>query len=543
MVPRENEDINEVWLSDRDRFSYEGLYSEDRLEAPMVKADGEWQVVDWETGLQAAVDAIRAVIDAHGADQVGVLASPSATLEEMSLLQALARGIGVNNIDHRLRQVDFTDQDNAPLCPTLGQPVAALEAVNAALVIGGNPRKDQPIIGHRLRKAATAGAQVMFINPIDYEFLFDVHASSIVPPSQMVSALAGVAACFPDAGKAATGAVKTMIGNATADETQRRMAEALKDADAATVLLGNAAMAHPQYSMLKALAGVIADASGATLGVLTDGGNSAGGWLAGVLPHRGPAGSAVSTAGLDANAMLDSPRKAYLLFGVEPEHDCADAAVARSAMQDAEVVIAITPYASETMKAYADVLLPMGPFTETSGTYVNTEGRWQSFAGVASPLGDSRPGWKVLRVLGNQLGLDGFEQHSSEAIRDALREQTGTIKLDNSQVAGPVAAAVAVSGLQRIGDVALLAVDSLVRRADSLQATPDAEAAARLRINAAQAGQSGVQDGSTVTVKQGDASTTMTVEISERVPDGCVWLQAGTDASAALGASFGEVSL
>ena len=189
------------------------------------------------------------------------------------------------------------------------------------------------------------------------------------------------------------------------------------------------------------------------------------------------------------------------------------------------------------------LLLPMGPFTETSGTYVNTEGRWQSFAGVASPLGDSRPGWKVLRVLGNQLGLDGFEQHSSEAIRDALREQTGTIKLDNSQAAGPVAAAVAVSGLQRIGDVALLAVDSLVRRADSLQATPDAEAAARLRINAAQAGQSGVQDGSTVTVKQGDASTTMTVEISEQVPDGCVWLQAGTDASAALGASFGEVSL
>ena len=543
MVPRENEDINEVWLSDRDRFSYEGLYSEDRLEAPMVKADGEWQVVDWETGLQAAVDAIRAVIDAHGADQMGVLASPSATLEEMLLLQALARGIGVNNIDHRLRQLDFTDQDNAPLCPTLGQPVAALEAVNAALVIGGNPRKDQPIIGHRLRKAATAGAQVMFVNPIDYEFLFDVHASSIVPPSQMVSALAGVAACFPDAGKAAADDVKAAIGNAKPDEAQRRMAEALKDADAATVLLGNAAMAHPQYSVLKALAGVIADASGATLGVLTDGGNSAGGWLAGVLPHRGPAGSAVSTVGLDANAMLNSPRKAYLLFGIEPEHDCADVAVARSAMQDAEVVIAITPYASETMKAYADVLLPMGPFTETSGTYVNTEGRWQSFAGVASPLGDSRPGWKVLRVLGNQLGLDGFEQHSSEAIRDALREQTGTIKLDNSQAAGPVAAAVAVSGLQRIGDVALLAVDSLVRRAESLQATPDAEAAARLRINAAQAGQSGVQDGSTVSVKQGDASTTMTVEISERVPDGCVWLQAGTDASAALGASFGEVSL
>jgi len=543
VVPRENEDINEVWLSDRDRFSYEGLYSEDRLQAPMVKADGEWQVVDWETGLQAAVDAIRAGIDAHGVEQMGVLVSPSATLEEMSLLQALARGLGVNNIDHRLRQVDFADQDSAPLCPTLGQPVAALESVDAALVIGGNPRKDQPIIGHRLRKAATAGAQVCFINPVDYEFLFDVHASSIVPPSQMVSALAGVAACFPDAGKAATDAVKAAISNATPDEEQRRMAAALKDADAATVLLGNAAMAHPQYSMLKALAGIIATASGATLGVLTDGANSAGAWLAGVLPHRGPAGNAVSTAGLDAQAMLVSPRKGYLVFGIEPEHDCADAAAASAAMQDAAVVVAITPYASEAMKACADVMLPMGPFTETSGTYVNAEGHWQSFAGVASPVGDSRPGWKVLRVLGNQFGLDGFEQHSSEEIRDALLEQTGTTRLDNSQAAGPVAEAVTISGLQRIGDTAILSVDSLVRRSTSLQATPDAEASARLRMNATQAKSSSVQDGSTVTVKQGDASTTMTVEISERVPDGCVWLQTGTDASAALGASFGEVSL
>ena len=543
VVPRENEDINEVWLSDRDRFSYEGLYSKDRLEAPMVKVDGEWQLVDWETGLQAAVDAIRAVIDAHGAEQMGVLASPSATLEELSLLQALARGLGVNNIDHRLRQMDFTDQDKAPLCPTLGQPVAALEAVNAALVIGGNPRKDQPIIGHRLRKAATAGAHVCFINPVDYGFLFDVHASSIVPPSQMVSALAGVAACFPDAGKSAAEAVKKAISDANPDDEQRRMAAALKEADAATVLLGNAALGHPQYSMLKALAGIIAAASGATLGVLTDGANNAGAWLAGMLPHRGPAGKAVSNAGLDARAMLDSPRKGYLLFGVEPEHDCADAAAASSAMNSTEVVVAITPYASEAMKASADVMLPMGPFTETSGTYVNTEGHWQSFAGVASPVGDSRPGWKVLRVLGNQFGLDGFEQHSSEEIRDALLEQTGSIKLDNSQTAGPVADAVAMSGLQRIGDVAILAVDALVRRAASLQATPDAEAAGRLRMNATQAKSSSVQDGSTVTVTQGDASTTMMVEISERVPDGCVWLQAGTAASAALGASFGEVSL
>ena len=523
VVPRENEELNEVWLSDRDRFSYQGLYSEDRLQAPMVKADGEWQTVDWETGLQAAVDAIRAVIDAHGADQVGILVSPSATLEEMSLLQALARGLGVNNIDHRLRQVDFSDQDTAPLCPTLGQPLAALEHIDAALVIGGNPRKDQPIIGHRLRKAATAGAQVMFVNPVDYEFLFDVHAKSIVPPTQLVDALAAVASCFPDAGSGASDAVKTAIVNATADEAQRRMAAALKKADAATLLLGNVATAHPQYSMLKALAGIIATASGATLGILTDGGNSAGGWLAGVLPHRGPAGSDVPTSGLDAQAMLTAPRKGYLLFAVEPEHDCADAAAARAAMKGAEVVVAITPYASDTLKACADVLLPIGPFTETSGTFVNTEGRWQSFTGVAAPAGDSRPGWKVLRVLGNQFGLDGFEQHSSEEIRDALRERVGNIKLDNKQAAGTVAAATNVPGLQRIGDVAILSVDALVRRAAALQATPDAEAAAHCRINAAEADTAGVQAGDSVTVKQGDASTNMTVEICERVPDGCAW--------------------
>jgi NADH-quinone oxidoreductase subunit G len=543
VVPRENEDINEVWLSDRDRFSYEGLNHADRLQSPMVKVDGEWQSVDWETGLQAAVDAIRAVIDGHGGDQMGVLVSPTSTLEEMSLVQAVARGIGINNIDHRLRQVDFSDQNNAPLCPTLGQTVASLENVDAALVIGGNPRKDQPIIGHRLRKAAMAGAKVSFINPVDYEFLFDVHAASVEAPSNMVPALAAVASCFPDAGSGAADAVKEAISSASPDETQRSIAQALKDGDVVTILLGNAAMAHPQYSTLKALAGIIASASGATLGVLTEAGNSVGGWLAGVLPHRGPAGQAVSTAGLDAQAMISEPRKGYLLLGVEPEYDCADAAAAQAAMQAAEIVVSIAPFASDAMKACADVLLPTGPFTETAGTFVNIEGRWQSFAGVASPVGESRPGWKVLRVLGNQFGLDGFEQDSSEGIGEVLREQCGTIKLDNTQQAGPVAGAISNEGLQRIGDTAIHGCDPLVRRAGSLQATPDAEAASHARMNAATAQTAGVEDGASITLKQGEASATVTVEISERVPDSCVWLQSGTPASASLGAAFGSISI
>jgi len=543
VVPRENEDINEVWLSDRDRFSYEGLHSKDRVTGPLVKIDGHWEAVDWETALQAAADGMRAVIDAHGADQMGVLVSPNATLEEMVLTQAVARGAGIQNIDHRLRQVDFSDQENAPLCPSLGQSLAALETVNAALFIGGNPRKDQPIIGHRLRKAAVAGAQVMFVNPVDYEFLFDVHAQAVVPPSQMTATLAAVAACFPDAGSKATEAVREAISAAAPDDTHRNMAQALQEADTATVLLGNVAMAHPQFSLIKALAGVIAAASGATLGVLTDGANGAGGWLAGVLPHRGPAGTAVSTAGLDAQAMLAAPRKGYLLFGVEPAHDCANAGQANKALDAAEFVVSIGTFASDAMKAQADVLLPTGPFTETSGTYVNTEGRWQSFSGVATPKDDSRPGWKVLRVLGNQLGLDGFEQHSSEEIRDALREQAGTMQLDNSQPAGAVAGAEASDGLERIGDVSINAADALLRRAPALQATPDAAVAGLLRLNAAQAEKSAVEDGHTVTVKQGAASTTMAVEISARVPDGCVWVQAGTTAAASLGANFGPITI
>ncbi len=543
VVPRENEDINEVWLSDRDRFSYEGLYSDDRVTAPMVKINGEWQTVDWETALQTTVDGMRSVIHAHGPGQVGMLVSPTATLEEMSLVQAVARGIGVNNIDHRLRQSDFTDQDQAPICPSLGQTLAELEAVDAALVVGSNVRKDQPLIGHRLRKAALAGARIMFVNPVDYEFLFDVHAKATVPPAQLAATLAGIAACYPDAANHKTAAVKAAIGNASPDEMQRSIADALKAADRGTVLLGGVALNHPQYSMIRALAEVIADKSGAVLGMLPDAANSAGGWLAGVLPHRGPGGSNVSGPGLDAHAMLATPLKAYLLLNVEPGHDCFDAAAATAAVDAAEFVVSVSPFASESVRSAADVLLPIGPFTETSGTFVNAEGRWQGFTGVASPVGDSRPGWKVLRVLGNQFGLDGFDQDSAEEIRDALREQCGTVKMDNRQAAGPVAAGAETGGLERIGDVAIYSVDSLVRRAVPLQATPDAEAAGLVRINPQQAGISGVRDGYRVRISQGEASALMDVSIEERVADGCVWVQSGTAASAFLGASYGPVTV
>jgi NADH-quinone oxidoreductase subunit G len=288
---------------------------------------------------------------------------------------------------------------------------------------------------------------------------------------------------------------------------------------------------------------VIAERSKAALGLLPDAANSAGGWLAGVLPHRGPAGSGVNEAGLNAADMLTSPLKAYLLVNVEPANDCYDAAAASQAVEAAEFVVSISPFASADTMAAADVLLPAAPFTETSGTFVSAEGRWQSFAGVATPVGESRPGWKILRVLGNQFGLDGFDQSSSDAIRDALRAQCGTLSLDNKQAAGPVVGMAEIEGLQRIGDVAILATDPLVRRASALQQSPDAEVAGLLRINPAQAEAAGLRDGYRVRVRQGAAQVEMDVSIDARVADNCLWIQSGTRASAALGPAYGAVTV
>jgi NADH-quinone oxidoreductase subunit G len=542
VVPRENEDINEVWLSDRDRFSYEGLYSADRLAAPMIRVDDDWQEVDWDEALRAAVDGIKGLTTVHGSEQLGMLVSPTATVEEMYLAQAIARGLGTNNIDHRLRQGDFTGQDSAPLSPSLGQSFEQLEGVEAALVIGSNTRKEQPIAGHRLRKAAVAGAAVMFVNPVDYEFNFNVHAKVIVPPSRMAQTLAGIAACFPDAGSSAGETVRTLISAATPDDTQRAIARALKDAGDSTVLLGNTAVAHPEYSLLRALAAVIATASGAVMGELPEAANSVGGWLAGVLPHRGPAGEAVARPGLTARELCGDPRKACILLGIEPEFDCWDGGSAAAAIATAEFVVALTPWASEAMKAAAHVLLPIGPFTETSGTFVNAEGRWQSFAGVAAPYADSRPGWKVLRVLGNLLELDGFDYTSSEQVRDELRLKVDAVSGNIGSAHAAVATSTAVSGLERIGDVPIHSADALVRRATSLQQTPDALWTG-VRLCAAQAEQSGVGDATSIRVLQGDSGVTLALEIDERVPAGCVWLPAAIPATTGLGPCYGPVTI
>jgi len=544
-VPRENEAINEVWLSDRDRFGYEGVYSADRLQQPMINQVNGWQNVEWDEALHVAAQALRERVKLQGAGQIGILVSPCATLEEMTLAAKLAEGLGIANIDHRLRQCDFIGQEGQPLFPYLGQSIAELEQTDAALVVGANPRKEQPIIGHRLRQAAKAGARIMFINPVDFDYTFPIAHKSIVTPARMVQSLAGVAAALLQARKARAPAnLRAVIESTLPDATEQAMAQTLSDAKQPTLLLGIGASIHPAFSTLRALAVLIAQLSDARLGFLSDGANSAGACLAGVLPHRAAGGVPRAKAGRDAAGMVARPLKNYLLIGIEPEFDCFDGARALDAVKQAEFVIALTPYVSDRMRGYADVLLPINAWSETSGTFVNCEGRWQSFAAASTAPGASRPGWKVLRVLGNLLELAGFEQTSSEQVRDDLRAQIGDVQADNSQYGDEVAGVETgeSTSLQRIACLPPYAVDAVVRRAQALQHTPDADVLG-VSLNPADAARFGVTDGATVLVSQAGSSVQLKAVVNDAVAPGAALLSKAIEATLKLGDANGSVHL
>ncbi|ACL72080.1 NADH-quinone oxidoreductase, chain G [Thioalkalivibrio sulfidiphilus HL-EbGr7] len=541
-VPRDNEAVNETWISDRDRFSYTGLYADDRLTTPMVKDNGKWVATDWETALARTVEGLKGT----AASEIGALLSPHASLEELYLAQKLLRGLGVSAIDHRLRQGDFAHGDADPVFPYLGLPVADLENLNAALLVASNVRKEQPIAAHRLRKAGLKGARLMAINTRDYGFAFPVTAQCITDPHGMVGVLAGVAgAALKAAGAKAPASLAKIIDAAEIDETTRAMAEQLKAGEQAVVLLGSQAFAHPRFSLLRALAAVVAEHTGAALGYLPEAANSAGAWLAGAVPHRGPAGERLVSSGLDAQAMLDKPRQAYVLLGVEPDLDCADGVRAREAIEGANFVVSLNAFASEATRNLADVLLPIATFAETSGTFVNAEGRWQSFQGVARPLGEARPGWKVLRVLGNMAGLNGFEHVSSENVRDELKGLFGAdLSFDTgvSLEGAAFEAATVPTGLQRAGGVAIYALDPLVRRARPLQETADGRQAGAY-ISEAQARALDLLNTDRVLVRQNGRTATLDLVIDDGVAMGCVWIPAGMPETAALGAAFGPVEL
>ncbi len=549
VVPKENEAVNEVWISDRDRYSYEGLYSAERLTEPCVKENGEWKTVDWQSALQAAVTGLTAVVSEAGPQRLGALVSPGATVEEQYLLQKLLRDLGSNNIDHRLRQSDFSDQEAAPVFPWLGQSIAELERLDAALLIGANPRKDQPIINHRLRKASLRGAALMLLNPVDYDLNWDAAFRFIVAPDEMTPILAALARALLLQGKTRPGqSIDHLLSEIDCDERHRAAAERLQAAANGAVLLGNLAAAHPRFSDIRALAGSIAEMAGARFGYLTDGANGSGAWLAGAIPHRGPGGAPVAQPGLHMAEMFSRGQDAFITLGVEADMDSCFGAGARQALAAARCVVCLTAYRSPAMERYADVMLPMGLFAETSGTFVNAPGEWQSFAGAVKPPGESRPAWKVLRVLGNLCQLPGFDYVSSEQVRDELRRKVSGVTPDNAGrwlVPNALSAAGKGKGkaMQCFYETPMYSIDALTRRAPALQATKHDIADGHVRVSGSVAAKLELQTGDKVSVKQNAAAVQLPVIVDPRIADGGIMFQIGHESCSAVDLGGAALSL
>ena len=453
VVPLENEEVNECWIADRDRFSYEALNSSDRLRAPMIKQGGEWKEVDWQTALEYVANGLNQISKDHGASSIGALVSPHSTLEELHLAGTLVRSLGSDNIDYRLRNAEFAKAEGVRY---LGTTIASLTQLQRVLVVGSNLRKDHPLFAQRIRQAQRNGAQV---NAITSKALFNAADAWAMPVAhadvQEASAWAQSLANVAAAVAAEKGVSAPAQGQATPEA--QAIAKSLLGGDRKAVLLGNAAAHHANASSLLSLAKWIAEQTGATYGYLTEAANTVGAQWAKAEPQTG---------GLNAAQMLAGGLKAVLLLNTEPVEDSAAGAKAAAALAAMQMVVTLSPF--KTNMSFSDVLLPIAPFTETSGSFVNAEGRLQSFHAVVKPLAETRPAWKVLRVLANMLGLP---QLAFETSQDVLKQISATpLNLSNAcssevRLAGHVDTPCVASIYQ---------LDSLVRRAPSLQLTADA---------------------------------------------------------------------
>ncbi|ABM36744.1 NADH-quinone oxidoreductase subunit NuoG [Polaromonas naphthalenivorans] len=464
VLPLENEAINECWIADRDRFSYEALNTDDRLLSPMLKQGGEWKTVNWQAALEYVANGLKQIKSEYGADSIGTLASPHSTLEELHLAASLMRGLGSENIDYRLRNADFS---SSPSVRWLGTSIASLSQLQRVLVVGSNLRKDHPLFALRIRQSVRNGCALSAINsvvelPFADTWAMPLANTMLVSPENWAQALADIAAAIA----AEKGVAAPASGQAS--DAAKAIALSLLGGERKAILLGNAAAHHANASSLLELANWIGKQTGATVGYLTEAANTVGAQLVNALPGN---------SGLNAGQMLDGKLKAVILLNNEPEFDSAAGAKAKMSLNSAQMVVTLSPFKANM--SFSDVLLPIAPFTETPGTFVNAEGRIQSFHAVVKPRGETRPAWKVLRVLANLLDLPGFNFESSQdvlrKIPDADNDQVPANRLSNgiqceivmSGVAGPAPAVASIYQL-----------DGLVRRATSLQLTADARKAA-----------------------------------------------------------------
>jgi NADH-quinone oxidoreductase subunit G len=531
VLPRENEAVNECWISDKERFAYQALNSEARLTRPMVKQGGEWREVEWNVALDYVAHGLKDVAREHGGDAVAALAAQSSTVEELYLLGKVMKGLGSGNVDFRPRQADFGTDFKRAGTPWLGMRLAEIKDLDAALVVGSFLRKDHPLIAQRLRQAAKKFTKVSMLSVTADDQLINLHASLSVAPSQLVFALAGVV----KAAALAKGlAVPDGLEAVAVCETAQRIATSLLAGEKRAVFLGNVATQSADATQLHLLALELGRLTGASVGFLGEGANTVGAHLAWALP-----------SGANARQMFAQPRKAYVLMGVEPEFDCANPQQALAALKQAALVVYMSAFKHDPALEYADVMLPIAPYTETSGTFVSTEGRIQSFNGVVKARGETRPAWKILRVLGNVLNFSGFDYQSSEEIRDAVLGQSGEFASGLSNDLGGLVLAMPTqpaAGLQRIADVPIHFADPMARRAPALQQTADARPPA-LRASAGTLAALGLAAGGQARVRQGDGVAVLDVQQDDNVPADCVRVAAAHPTTAQLGEMFGEITV
>lgn len=529
VVPFEDEAVNECWISDRDRFSYEGLNSEDRLSAPMIKGtDGKWQEASWSDALAAVAQGLSRVRDSFGAGQIGALASEYATTEEYALLGRLVRSLGSENIDFRLRQTDPAFDAALTGAPWLGMPIAELDNLDRVLVVGSFLRKDHPLMAQRLRQAAKRGTQILMVDSAADDPLMPVAARITVAPSELARALAEVAVALALAKEQA---VPAEFSSVVPGENAKLIAASLASGANTAVLMGNLAVASAQASTLAANGRAVAELAGGKFGFLTSGGNTVGGYLAGAIPGKG---------GKNAAAMLAEPLKAYVVLHAEPLLDADNGQQAIAALRGAQFAVALTPYRSAAAE-WADVMLPVSPFTETSGTFVNAQGLPQSFKGTVTPFGQTRPGWKVLRVLGNVLHLAGFDDETSESVRDAVLAGGIEGRLSN-EIKAPLGLGQVASGLERVADVPIYRTDAMVRRSEPLQAAPASKKPAAA-MNGRTLTSLGLTAGVKVRVSSGQGAVELETVQDDAVADRAVRISAAFENTAALGGAFGQISV
>ncbi|MBX9347701.1 NADH-quinone oxidoreductase subunit NuoG [Chromobacterium vaccinii] len=527
VLPLENEAINECWIADRDRFSYEGLNSAERLQKPMIKFDGKWHETDWETALNYVVKGLNGVSADHGKDAIGFLLNPHSTTEELHLAQKLARAFGVNAVDYRLRRSDFSADSAKQGAEWLGSTIAELADAKSVLAVGASLRKEQPLLASRLRASVKKGAELNIIHVADDNLLTKINGKLIVSPLALVNALSQVLKAVAEI---KSGSSEIDLASVEVSAQARVIAESLTGAETASVVLGNVAQHHPAYGQLLSLTQEISRLSGARFGILAEAANSVGAELVGALPKTGD----------NAAAMIAKPKKAYFLLNTEVEFDSYNPQAAVAAMKQAATVIALTAYKGQGLLDYADVLLPIAPFSETAGSFVNMEGKLQTFNGVVKPLGETRPAWKVLRVLGNMLSLSGFEQNSAEEVRGEFGDLAAKLNNALSKVAANPAAS---SGIVRVGEVPMYQADAICRRAPSLQQTNEAKGAAIVRAHSGLLAKLGVAAGSTALLKQGEGEARVSVEADDSLPADVVRVAAAHASTLALGGMFDAIEI